>query len=372
MTRNPQDELLPGGRSKAALHRGWTMGACVVAATKAAYLGLLTGRFPDPVQIILPSGEQVSFDLVEARRYDQDARVSIQRDGGDDPDVMHGAIIRVGVCRADPGSGVLLIGGEGVGVVTSPGLPIMLGTPAIDIGPHRLMIEIIQKLAQDHGDRGDLEITMSVPGGEVLAKKIAASHRGVVGGIAINGTGRVPVPSSSAAWLAGIQSKIDQAHNAGIEHIAFTTGSTSKRALDDVHSLPDRAVIEIGDFIGGTFRYLRDHPMPRVTIAGGFAKISKLADGHLNLDARRSLVDLEGLANLLAMRGASDDLLDQVKNARATSAVLELARAASLPLGDDVAEQARTVAIEQIDGMSAVEVIIFDKDGQVAGRAGAA
>ena len=347
------------------------MGACLTAAIKAAYLGLLTGRFPDPVQTALPSGEQAGFDLLEARRCDQAARVSIQRDGGDDPDIMHGVILCAKVSRGDPGSGILFIGGEGVGVVTSPGMPITLGMPAIDVAPRQLIVEMIQRLARDHGDRGDLEITITIPGGEALAKKMANSHRGVVGGLAIRGTGGIAIPPASANWLSRIQREIDQAHKAGIDHIVMTTGSTSKRAVDAIYPLSDQSVIEIGDFVGGMFRCLRDHPIPHVTIAGGFAKMSKLADGHLNLDARRSLVDLDGLASLLAIRGAPNELLDQVRGACTTSAVLDLARNAALPLGNDVAEQARIVAMEQVDGAGAlIEIIIFDRDGRVAGRAG--
>ena len=36
------------------LRHGWTTGACATAATTAAYTALLTGEFPDPVQITLP------------------------------------------------------------------------------------------------------------------------------------------------------------------------------------------------------------------------------------------------------------------------------------------------------------------------------
>ncbi len=370
MTRNPQDDLLPDGRPKQALRRGWTTGACAAAAAKAAYIGLLTHRFPDPVQITLPKGERPSFDLVETRRCDRGALAAIEKDAGDDPDVTHGAIVRTRVCRAEPGSGVIFIAGEGVGVVTQPGLPVAVGEPAINPGPRQLIRELIREVARDHGDGGDVEITISIPGGEILAKRTANERLGIVGGLSILGTTGIVIPYSCSAWIASIHRGIDVARAAGREHVAAATGSTSERAVKAFYDLPDQALIEMGDFVGGTLKYLRTHPIPQVTIAGGFAKISKLASGHLNLHSKRSEVDLDALARLLAGRGASGELLDEVRSARVASRVLELADAASLPLADDVAENARAFAMERVDGKVDIEVMIFDRQGQLAGRAG--
>jgi cobalt-precorrin-5B (C1)-methyltransferase len=368
MTRNPQDDLLPDGRPRRELKRGWTTGACAAAATKAAYLGLLTGRFPDPVQITLPKGERPRFPLVDARRADRAARVSIEKDAGDDPDVTHGAVISASVCRAEPGSGVIFIAGEGVGVVTMPGLPIAVGEPAINPGPRALIRRIVDDIARSHGDSGDLEVTISIIGGEALAERTANERLGIVGGLSILGTTGVVVPYSCSAWIASIHRGIDVARAAGFDHVAAATGSTSERAVKTYYDLPTQALIEMGDFVGGTLKYLRSHPIPRVTLAGGFAKISKLAAGHLNLHSKRSEVDLAGLARLLAERGASGDLLDQIKEARIASRVLELATAAALPLADDVAEHARAIAMDQVDGRVDIEVMIFDRAGVLVGR----
>lgn len=369
MTRNPQDDLQPDGRPGRALRRGWTTGACAAAAAKAAYVGLLTGRFPDPVQITLPKGEQPSFCLVEARRCDQASRASIEKDAGDDPDVTHGAIITVKVCRGEPGSGLIFIAGEGVGVVTLPGLPVAVGEPAINPGPRKLISSMVAEVAHTYGDSGDLEMTVSIPDGESMAKKTANERLGIVGGLSILGTTGIVIPYSCSAWIASIHRGIDVARAADCAHVAASTGSTSERAVRAHYGLPDMALIEMGDFVGGTLKYLRRHPIPRVTLAGGFAKISKLADGHLNLHSKRSEVDLVGMADLLAERGASDELLDQVRGARIANHVLELARAAQLPLGDDIAKDARHVVLDQVDGKMEIEVMIFDRQGSLAGHA---
>ena len=377
MTRKPEDNAADGklGDDVAAdeaksgeLRRGWTTGACAAAATKAAYLALLTGRFPDTVQITLPKGEQPSFDLEETGLKNGEARAAVLKDAGDDPDVTHGALIEVSVRRCEPGSGVIFIAGNGVGVVTLPGLPVSVGEPAINPGPRKLIAKLIEDIARDHGDHGDVEITISIPGGDIIAKKTANERLGIVGGLSILGTTGVVVPFSCAAWIASIHRGIDVARAAGFEHIAASTGSTSERAVKALYQLPDQALIEMGDFVGGTLKYLRRHPLPRLTLAGGFAKISKMAAGHLNLHSKRSWVDLEELARMLEARGASAELLDEAREARMASRLLELARYADLPLADDVAARARAFALDQVDGRIAIEMLIFDRSGHLVGQ----
>jgi cobalt-precorrin-5B (C1)-methyltransferase len=133
--------------------------------------------------------------------------------------------------------------------------------------------------------------------------------------------------------------------------------------------MPAMALIEMGDFVGGTLKYLRRHPIPKVTLAGGFAKVSKLAAGHLNLHSKRSEVNLEELAGMLAARGAPGELVDQARGASAASRILQLAEGAALPLADDVADRARSFVLEQVDGKAAIEVLIFDRAGDLVGRA---
>jgi cobalt-precorrin-5B (C1)-methyltransferase len=355
-------------QERAELRRGWTTGACAAAAVKAAYLALLTGRFPDPVQIRLPRGEKPRFDLAESYKGRLCASAAVIKDAGDDPDVTHGALIRATVCRGESGSGVIFVAGEGVGVVTLPGLPVPVGEPAINPGPRKLIAGLVAELAEAHGDAGDLEVTLSIPGGEVLAARTANRRLGIVGGLSVLGTTGVVVPFSCAAWIASIHRGVDVALAARQVHVAAATGRTSEQAVKELYDLPDLALIEMGDFVGGMLKYLRRHPLPRLTIAGGFAKIAKLAGGHLDLHSKRSTVDVDGLADLLAARGASIEVIGQVREARAASHVLQLVTEAALPLADDIAERARSVVLDQLDGATMVEVLVFDRGGRLVGR----
>jgi cobalt-precorrin-5B (C1)-methyltransferase len=351
------------------LRRGWTTGACAAAATKAAYVALLTQRFPDPVSIRLPGGERPFFDVINKTLRADQADAAVIKDAGDDPDVTHGAMIRASVARSDPGTGVLFVAGEGVGVVTRPGLPVPVGEPAINPKPRELIRQVVAAVAQDHGDAGDLEVTLSIPGGEILAARTANRRLGIVGGLSILGTTGIVVPYSCAAWIHSIHRGIDVARAAEIDHVAMVTGSTSERGVKALYGMPDIALIDMGDFVGGTLKYLRRHPIRRITLAGGFGKLTKLAGGHLDLHSDRSRVDLPALARMLEAEGATGDVLQDVQSAASAGEVLELAQARGLPLADAVALRARDVANDQLDGKVQLEVLVFDRAGSLIGRA---
>ena len=329
-----------GRKPTGELRRGWTTGACAAAATKAAYVALLTGRFPDPVAIRLPSGEQPRFDLAETTLRADQAVAAVVKDAGDDPDVTHGALVRVTVRRGESGTGVMFIAGDGVGVVTRPGLALAVGEPAINPAPRRLIREMVADVARDWGDAGDLEVTISIPDGEILARRTTNARLGIVGGLSILGTSGVVIPYSCASWIHAIQRGIDVARAAGLSHVAAATGSTSERAVQALYGLADVALIDMGDFVGGTLKYLRRHPIPQVTVAGGFAE-----------------------------RGAAGELVAHARDADSANQVLELAQGSGLPLADDVALRARRVALGQLDGACAIEVMIFDRDGALIGHA---
>ncbi len=370
MTRKPEG----------ALRRGWTTGACATAATKAAYTALLTGRFPDPVSITLPRGEQPAFALArEALKTAEDggegeASAAIVKDAGDDPDVTHLALVQATVRQGATGSGVTFKAGPGVGTVTKPGLPLAVGEPAINPVPRRMMQAVVAELAADHGASGDVEIEISVDGGEELAKKTWNPRLGILGGLSILGTTGVVVPFSCSAWIHSIHRGIDVARASGLTHAAGCTGSTSEAAVQQLYGLPDIALLDMGDFAGGLLKYLRLHPLPRLTLAGGFGKLCKLAAGHLDLHSGRSQVDFDLLAALLERLGAAPELLAEARAANTAKQVLDLAAAAGLPLADAVAARARETALgvlAQRDGSSetAVEVLVFDRAGNLAGKA---
>ena len=366
----------------ANLRRGWTTGACATAAARAAYQALLTGQFPDPVAISLPRGQRPAFALAYRAREADWAAAGIVKDAGDDPDVTHGALVIARVERGAPGSGVTFRAGPGVGTITRPGLALGVGEPAINPAPRAMIARTIIEAASAAPDGlapdvpvpdvpvPDVIVTVSIPGGEALAAKTLNARLGILGGLSILGTTGIVVPYSCAAWIHSIHRGIDVARAAGMAHLAASTGSTSEAAVKALYGLDDMALIDMGDFAGGTLKYLRAHPVARLTIAGGFGKLAKLAAGHLDLHSGRSRVDLAGLAELIAGLGGDRALLAKVQGAASAGEVLEAATAAGLGLADAVAARARQTALATLAGGVAVEVCVIDRAGRLIGRAG--
>jgi cobalt-precorrin-5B (C1)-methyltransferase len=352
------------------LRRGWTTGACATAATKAAFQGLLSGDFPDPVAITLPKGERPSFALAQRERNGDTATAGIVKDAGDDPDVTHLALVLSTVRRLPAGSGVVFRAGTGIGTVTRPGLPIAPGEPSINPVPRKMMREVVAEVAAEFGATSDVEITISIPNGQELAKQTWNPRLGIEGGLSILGTTGIVNPFSCSAWIASIHRGIDVIRAAGLEHAAACTGSTSEAAVAKRYALPDFAYIDMGDFAGGVLKYLRHHPIPRLTLAGGFGKMSKLAEGALDLHSGRSQVSLDGLAMGAASLGADEALQARIRGANTAMEALSLAQRAALPLGDWVAVKARKVAETEADRKVHIELMVLDRDGALVGHAG--
>jgi len=346
-------------KPEGALRRGWTTGACATAATKAAYAALLTGDFPDPVVITLPKGERPSFALALEGKGEGWAKAGIVKDAGDDPDVTHGCLVVATVRQS--GEGVVFKAGEGVGMVTRPGLPIPPGEPAINPKPREMMRNVIAELGGD----GNVEIEISIPGGEKLAEKTWNPRLGIVGGLSILGTTGVVHPFSCSAWIASIHRGVDVARAAGLPHIAGSTGSTSEDAVRAFHKLPLEAMIDMGDFAGGLLKYVRAHPVPRLTIGGGFGKMVKLAQGAMDLHSGRSQVDFAWLA-----QHVPTDIKSVALSANTAQQVLEICRGSGVDIARVVAESARASSLDVLrDAPVGLDVVIVDRQGQVVAHA---
>lgn len=335
------------------LRRGWTTGACATAAAKSALAALTTGQFEDPVTITLPGGQEPAFALAHEALRDGYAEAGIIKDAGDDPDVTHNAMIVTRVARGPVGSGVTFYAGGGVGIVTKPGLPIPPGEPAINPVPRKMICEVL-------GD-GDYAVTISVPDGARLAEKTWNPRLGIVGGLSILGTTGIVVPYSCAAWIASIQRGVDVARAMGLTHLVGSTGDLSEKAAMARLGLPVEAYLDMGDFVGGLLKYVKRSPVERVTIAGGFAKLVKLAQGAMDLHSGRSTVDFHLLAELLPDRRA------EVLAANTANEVIAMGGPA---LATKVALLARDQAQHMVGEGTRVDVLVVDRNGSIVGESG--
>ncbi len=357
------------------LRKGWTTGACAAAAAKAAYAALLTGAFPDPVEVGLPGGRRPAFALAKTAhgktaRGEEEAMAGVVKDAGDDPDVTHGALVLATVRRGAPGAGIKFHAGEGVGTVTRAGLAIPPGEPAINPVPRKMIAEALAEIAALQNEAADVDVEIAIPNGVALAAKTLNGRLGIVGGLSILGTTGIVVPYSCAAWIHSIHRGVDVARAAGLTHIAASTGLTSESAIRKMYGLPDIALIDMGDFVGGTLKYMKKHPVARVTLAGGVGKMTKLAQGLLDLHSKRGAVDLEVLAALAGQAGGSEALSARIRTSNTAAEAFGHAGAHGVPLGDVVARAAQHTALQVVAGQPvSIEIAVFDRQGRLVGRA---
>lgn len=347
MTRKPTGEL----------RRGWTTGACATAAVKAALLRLWDGQVVERVTITLPRGQTPDFAVDFVRSGAGWAAAGVIKDAGDDPDVTHRATV-VAKVSASPG-GVVFVAGDGVGTVTRPGLPVAVGEPAINPVPRQMIRDVVEECAATYGKDANITVEISVPGGRALAEKTWNPRLGIVGGLSILGTTGIVRPFSCAAWIASIHRGIDVARAEGQAHVAGCTGATSEKVVQGLYGLPDYAMLDMGDFVGGTLKYLARHPVARLTIGGGIGKMTKLAQGALDLHSGRSQVDFAGLARLTGRPELTE-----------VTTALRAYEIAGEPMARVVAENARSVAGNFLkDKGISVDTVVIDRAGNILARA---
>ncbi|MCO6185799.1 cobalt-precorrin-5B (C(1))-methyltransferase [Rhizobium sp. L1K21] len=367
-TENDKDEIAEP--SQQALRTGWTTGACATAAAKAALAALITGEFPDPVAITLPGGETPEFALAFETLGDGYAMAGVVKDAGDDPDVTHGATVIAAVRPLKPSSGIHFKAGNGVGTVTKAGLPIEPGQAAINPVPRSMLTAELTALCAEAGLPADLEVTISIPGGKELAEKTWNPRLGIVGGLSILGTTGIVRPFSCSAWIHSIHRGVDVARAEGLNHLLGSTGATSEKTAQEYLELPDGALIDMGDFAGGFLKYVRAHPVEKLTIAGGFAKISKLAQGALDLHSGRSQVDMDFFISLVSPDILNQNLKERIQNANTALEVLEMTRESGIELAPLIAEKARAFAQSTLrDAPVRAGILIVDRQGKILAHA---
>ena len=305
------------GRRQRGNRSGFTTGACSAAAARAATLGLLTGEVPASVVCHLPNGHDVSFAVSEGRIVDGVAHAVIVKDAGDDPDATNGAHLTADVRLLPNATGeIVLKGGPGVGVVTKEGLGLEVNGPAINPVPRRNIADNVRAVAGELLDHGGLEVTISVPGGDEMAKKTLNARLGILCGISILGTTGIVRPYSTAAFRASVVQAIDVAARQGQNSVVFTTGGRSEKfAMRQLPELDESCFVQMGDFVKAAFTSAIKRRMQHVYVGAMAGKLTKMGQGLSVTHAWKAEIDRDLLADAAQETGAPPDLVEEIRNA---------------------------------------------------------
>ena len=278
------------------LRTGLTTGACATAATKAAVLSLLRREVPSEVDLSLPDGEIISVPV----SVEGEGVASVVKDFSDDPDVTRGCRItsHVAYSPADR-HGVTFLQGRGVGRVTLPGLGIPVGEPAINPTPREMITREVRALTS-----ADVDVVLSVEGGEELAERTFNSRVGVVGGISIIGTSGIVSPFSNEAFVESIGRELEVARAMGLSEVGLVSGKRGEEAL--LAEEPSLRVIHYGNFVGEALCKASQLGFRRVVLGVMIGKAVKLAEGHLDTHSHKVLMNRSFLTQLATEAGVAD------------------------------------------------------------------
>ena len=309
------------GRRQRGNRTGFTTGACSAAAARAAALGLVGGTVPASVLCRLPNGQEVCFAVhegsVDGEGVGRRAHAVIVKDAGDDPDATHGAHLTADVRLLPHRAGEIdLKGGPGVGTVTKDGLGLAVGGPAINPVPRRNIADNVRAVAGELLDHDGLEVTISVPGGEEMAKKTLNARLGILGGISILGTTGIVRPYSTAAFRASVVQAIDVAVRQGQTAVVFTTGGrTEKFAMGQLPELEESCFVQMGDFVKAAFQTAVKRRMARVVVGAMVGKLTKMCQGLAVTHAWKAEVDRDILAEAATEVGTPGDVVEAIRGA---------------------------------------------------------
>jgi cobalt-precorrin-5B (C1)-methyltransferase len=371
-----QEQELPANieekRRRGILKTGYTTGTSATAATKAALLALISGKAVDNIFVSLPKGGtaklKIAWTKIERNNF---STVAVIKNAGDDPDITHGAEICSTVTFNGQVGKIVIDGGIGVGRVTKPGLGLEIGKAAINQTPMKMIELAVREVAAKKLNDNGVNVVISVPKGEELAKKTDNPRLGIIGGISILGTTGIVLPYSTASFAASIRQSLDVAIAMGIDTVVLTTGGRSEDFAKGLFAklLPDHSFVQIGDFAGYAIKQCANKKIRKAVIAGFIGKLTKMAMGVKQTHVRGSHVDMEFMAKVAAECNSSPKVIEEIKGANTARHVSEIIGKNNVSgFFDLVCKKVYQQMYEYSEGKLKLEVIMFGFDGKLCGQ----
>ena len=303
------DEYIYHGKEK--LRCGYTTGSCAAAASKAAAEMLLTGESVHETQLMTPKGIELHLSTENAEISEACASCAVRKDSGDDPDVTRGTLIFAAV-RKSATPGVTIDGGEGVGRVTKPGLDQPVGAAAINSVPRKMIEENVREVCMLVGYDGGIDVTISAPEGEALAKKTFNPRLGIEGGISILGTTGIVEPMSEQALLDTIRVELRQRRENGADYILLAPGNYGADYIRDFIGLDPKTAVLTSNFIGDSLEFCKEFGFHGALLIGHIGKFVKLAGGMWNTHSKFGDCRMEIIASHSAALGLRAERTEEI------------------------------------------------------------
>ena len=351
------------------LRTGYTTGSCATASSKAGILSIINQKKIEKIDILLPKGSDLEIKINSCEFTKDSAKCSVIKDGGDDPDVTHGAEIFVDVQLTNNIGEIDIDGGEGVGRVTKPGLGLEIGSAAINPTPKKMIVENVREVGKELLEKNGVSIKVSVPKGKELGPKTDNPRIGIMNGISILGTSGIVIPYSTASFAAAIRQQISVVNTMNDDNVVLTTGGRSEDYAREIIDLPDHSFIQMGDFSGYTIKQCAKQGLKKAYVAGFIGKLAKMAAGVKQTHVKGGKVDMKFLSELAKRCDANSDTIAKILGANTARNVQEIIMEDKVEgFFDEVTKETYNQMRQHSEEKIPVEVILFDFDGEVLSR----
>ena len=351
------------------LRTGYTTGSSATAASKAALLSIIKQQKIEEIEITLPKKATIKIPVNSCQFEKNKAKCSVIKDGGDDPDVTHGAEIIVELTFNENKNQIEIDGGEGVGIVTKPGLGLEINKPAINPVPKKMITENLQEIGNDILNEKGIRVVISVPKGKELGPKTDNPRIGIKEGISILGTSGIVIPFSTASYAASIRQNLDVSIAMGNDTVVLTTGGRSEDFAKKIVDLPEHCFVQMGDFSGYTIQQCGKKSIKKAYVVGFIGKLAKMAAGVKQTHVKGSKVDMNFLAELARKVNADEKIIDSIKKANTARHVSEIIQENNVEgffelICAEVYRHMRKHSEEKVP----IDVILFDFEGNILAR----
>ena len=348
---------------------GFTTGTSATAASMACILSIINQKKIETVDVLLPKKSKIKINIDSCKFEKNNARCSVIKDGGDDPDVTHGAEIIVDLELTSKTNSIEIDGGDGVGRVTKPGIGLDIGQAAINPTPRKMIIENLTEVGKGVLEKNGVRIVISVPKGKELGPKTDNPRIGIVGGISILGTSGIVIPYSTASFAAAIRQQLDVVLSMGDSTVALTTGGRSEDFARKIFDLPDHSFVQFGDFSGYTISQCAKKGMNEAHVCGFIGKFAKMATGVKQTHVKGSKVDMNFLSELAKQCNADKDIIEKIKNANTARNVQEIILENNIDgFFDLICSEVHKQMKSHSENKIPIEIILFNFDGSVLAR----
>ena len=346
------------------LRKGYTTGTCAQGAAKASAMMLITGKPIEGVEVETPSGVSLFLPIIDPEIGNDYAKCGVIKDSGDDPDITQGIKIYATV-RFSTSLGVTIRGGEGVGIVTKPGLAVPVGEYAINPTPREMILREVSCLLPD--DQG-LEVIITVPNGEALAERTFNPRLGIIGGISILGTTGIVEPRSIEAYKTSLSLQLDVLKAEGRGKATFVLGYVGERFSKKVLGLADDSIVKIGDHVGFMLEQCVEKGIEEVLLIGHIGKLVKVANGQFNTHNRFGDRRIETIAHHALRCGAGREIIEAILRETTAEATIPILRENGLmKVFDDILREVVLRARNLVGGKLRIHCFLLSLEGEVLG-----